>query len=119
MKCSTQASSLLMMHLPKLKRLQTKLLKNIKYLIPESTLECPYKDTREELANNICLSSNDCNVCKRTNGVHEGCNHPFSTLKPVCDLDKDTTAIDDTATRKVAVCVGCKKTGNYGHFLAF
>lgn len=93
-----------------------KLLKNIKYIIPESTSECPYKDTREELANNICLSSNDCNVCKRTNGVHEGCNHPFSTLNPVCDLDKNNTGIDDAATRKVAVCVGCKKNGNNGHF---
>ena len=82
-----------------------------------SQTDCPYKYNTCPIPDticipdNICLSSRDCNVCKRINGVHEGCNHPFNTSHPVCDLDKDNPGIDPTATRKVAECVKCKKSG--------
>ena len=76
--------------------------------------DCPYRTNSEEtpyIPDNICLSSKYCNVCNRINGVHEGCNHPYNTSTPVCDLDKSNTGIDATATRKIAECVGCKKLG--------
>ena len=77
--------------------------------------DCPYRINSDEtpyIPNNICLSSKYCNVCSRISGVHEGCNHPYNTTTPVCDMDKTSgTGIDATATRKIAECVGCKKSG--------
>ena len=71
--------------------------------------DCPYRDG--DIPNNICLSVRECNVCRRINGIHEGCNHPFNTLTPVCDADRNTTNIDSNANRKIAQCVTCKKSG--------
>ena len=71
--------------------------------------DCPFRNS--SIPNNTCLSSNDCNVCKRINGVHEGCDHPFNTASPVCDADKSNAGIDATG-RGIAECVGCKRSGN-------
>ena len=71
--------------------------------------DCPFRNS--SIPNNTCLSSNDCNVCKRINGVHEGCHHPFDTTSPVCDADKSNVGIDATA-RGISECVGCKRSGN-------
>ena len=78
----------------------------------ESTEDCPSYPP-----NNYCLSDGECNVCRRIDGVHDGCNYPGNTTKPVCDMIMDdsndigTLGIQATAFRKVAECVSCKKTG--------
>ena len=76
---------------------------------PGVSSDCPFRNS--SIPNNTCLSSNDCNVCKRINGVHEGCDHPFDTTSPVCDADKSNVGIDATA-RGISECVGCKRSGN-------
>ena len=70
--------------------------------------DCPFRNG--SIPDNICLSSKDCNVCKRINGIHEGCDHPFNNTIPVCDADKNNAGIDATA-RGIAECVGCKRSG--------
>ena len=49
-------------------------------------------------------------MCGLINGIVEGCGGIFSTT-PVCDADKDTTISEDSASRKVAQCVKCTKSG--------
>ena len=61
-------------------------------------------------SNYKCLSDGACNVCGLINGIVEGCGGIFSTT-PVCDADKDTTISENSATRKVAQCVKCTKSG--------
>ena len=77
----------------------------------EQTSQCP--SSPSDL---ICLSSSECNRCKRTSGIHEGCNAFSST--PVCDIDSDdigVAGIQDTGDRKLAKCVPCKKDGKFIH----
>ena len=60
-------------------------------------------------SNYRCLSTGACNVCGLISNFAEGCELLGST--PVCDADSGTTAIEDTASNKVAQCVACKKDG--------
>ena len=57
-----------------------------------------------------CLSTGACNVCGLIAGKAEGCD--ITSTNPVCDADASTSGTQDTATGKVAQCVGCTKTGN-------
>ena len=60
-------------------------------------------------SNYRCLSTGACNVCGLISGYAEGCDI-FSTT-PVCDADSTTSISEDSASRKVAQCVKCTKTG--------
>ena len=66
--------------------------------------KCPSSNS-----NYRCLSTGACNVCGLISGTAEGCELLSST--PVCDADSTTSGIQDTASNKVAVGVGCKKSG--------
>ena len=57
-----------------------------------------------------CLSTGACNICGLISGYAEGCD--ITSTTPVCDADSTTTGIQDSASDKLAVCVGCKKSGN-------
>ena len=77
----------------------------IRFLI-EQTTDCPSSPTGL-----VCLTNKECNRCRTqiTTGAYENCD--LSSDKPVCDIDESTDAIEDSGSRKLAVCKGCKKSG--------
>ena len=72
-----------------------------------SSSECPSSPS-----NLICLTTNACNVCgSEVSGAYQGCSVTSTT--PVCDFDSTTSGIQSSATKKLAACVGCKKSGSF------
>ena len=75
-----------------------------------SSSECPSSPS-----NLICLTTNACNVCgSEVSGAYQGCS--VSSTAPVCDFDSTTSGIQSSATKKLATCVACKKSGKFVHF---
>ena len=58
----------------------------------------------------ICLETNECNRCRYNSNKNEGCDS--SSTKPICDMDEATVGYQTSATRKLAKCEPCKKSGN-------
>ena len=57
----------------------------------------------------ICLETNECNRCRYNSNKNEGCDS--SSTKPICDMDEATAGYQTSATRKLAKCEPCKKSG--------
>ena len=72
----------------------------------EATSDCPSSPP-----NLMCLTNNECNRCRRNSGTHEGCTASGTT--PICDIDEEVANVQTTGTRKLALCVPCKKSGKY------